>query len=81
MTSENPIYLLIIIIIYYLFAFPQSLQQVKQMYAELKSRMEQSPALGGQGSRVQSIGQEAKDLLEETSAMMLRMAGKPVSSV
>eukprot|EP00075_Anas_platyrhynchos_P011296 XP_027300549.1 laminin subunit beta-3 isoform X3 [Anas platyrhynchos] len=52
----------------------QSLQQVKQMYAELKSRMEQSPALGGQGSRVQSIGQEAKDLLEETSAMMLRMA-------
>lgn len=51
------------------------------MYAELKSRMEQSPALGGQGSRVQSIGQEAKDLLEETSAMMLRMAGKPVSSV
>uniref|UniRef100_A0A8B9ZUN8 Laminin subunit beta 3 n=1 Tax=Anas zonorhyncha TaxID=75864 RepID=A0A8B9ZUN8_9AVES len=74
LTSENPIYLLIIIIIYYLFAFPQSLQQVKQMYAELKSRMEQSPALGGQGSRVQSIGQEAKDLLEETSAMMLRMA-------
>uniref|UniRef100_A0A8B9ZUL0 Laminin subunit beta 3 n=1 Tax=Anas zonorhyncha TaxID=75864 RepID=A0A8B9ZUL0_9AVES len=80
LTSENPIYLLIIIIIYYLFAFPQSLQQVKQMYAELKSRMEQSPALGGQGSRVQSIGQEAKDLLEETSAMMLRMAGKPESN-
>uniref|UniRef100_A0A8C3C2P2 Laminin subunit beta 3 n=1 Tax=Cairina moschata TaxID=8855 RepID=A0A8C3C2P2_CAIMO len=52
----------------------QSFQQVKQMYAELKSRMEQSPALGGQGSRVQSIGQEAKDLFEETSAMMLRMA-------
>uniref|UniRef100_A0A8C3C3M0 Laminin subunit beta 3 n=1 Tax=Cairina moschata TaxID=8855 RepID=A0A8C3C3M0_CAIMO len=54
----------------------QSFQQVKQMYAELKSRMEQSPALGGQGSRVQSIGQEAKDLFEETSAMMLRMAEK-----
>ncbi|KAM9184921.1 laminin subunit beta-3 [Mergus octosetaceus] len=52
----------------------QSLQQVKQMYAELKSRMEQSPVLGGQSSRVQSIDQEAKDLFEETSAMMLRMA-------
>ncbi|XP_035202771.1 laminin subunit beta-3 isoform X3 [Oxyura jamaicensis] len=52
----------------------QSFQQVKQMYAELKSRMEQSPALGEQGRRVQSIDQEAKDLFEETSAMMLRMS-------
>ncbi|NXI74677.1 LAMB3 protein, partial [Anseranas semipalmata] len=51
----------------------QAFQQVKQMYAELKGRMEQSPALGVQGSRVQSIDREAKDLLEETWAMMLRM--------
>ncbi|NXO50214.1 LAMB3 protein, partial [Aramus guarauna] len=51
----------------------QVFEQVKQMYAELKRRMERSPALGEQGSRVQSIDQEAQALFEETSAMMLRM--------
>ncbi|KFW80864.1 Laminin subunit beta-3, partial [Manacus vitellinus] len=56
-----------------LFAFPQAFEQVKQMYSELKSRMEQSPALGEQGSRVQSIGQEARALFEETLGIMLRM--------
>ncbi|XP_065554623.1 laminin subunit beta-3 isoform X1 [Lathamus discolor] len=51
----------------------QAFEQVKQMYAELKGRMEQSPALGEQGSRVQSIDLEAQALFEETMAMMLRM--------
>ncbi|NXG63298.1 LAMB3 protein, partial [Hemiprocne comata] len=51
----------------------QAFEQVKQMYAELKGRMEQSPALGEQGSRVQSIDLEAQALFEETLAMMLRM--------
>lgn len=49
---------------------------MKQMYAELKTRMEQSPALGEQGSRVQSINLEAQALFEETLAMMLRMESK-----
>ncbi|KFO76794.1 Laminin subunit beta-3, partial [Cuculus canorus] len=51
----------------------QAFEQVKQMYTELKGRMEQSPALGEQGSRVQSIDLEAQALFEETLAMMLRM--------
>ncbi|CAM9844248.1 unnamed protein product [Bubo scandiacus] len=51
----------------------QAFGQVKQMYAELKSRMGQSPALGEQGSRVQSIDLEAQALFEETMAVMLRM--------
>lgn len=51
----------------------QAFQQVKDMYAELKSRQGQSPALGAQGSRVQSIDLEAKALFEETWNMMLRM--------
>ncbi|KAM9520354.1 laminin subunit beta-3 isoform 1-T3 [Guaruba guarouba] len=51
----------------------QAFEQVKQMYTELKGRMEQSPALGEQGSRVQSIDLEARALFEETMAMMLRM--------
>ncbi|NXJ74329.1 LAMB3 protein, partial [Trogon melanurus] len=51
----------------------QAFEQVKQMYAELKGRMQQSPALGEQGSRVQSIDLEAQALFEETLAMMLRM--------
>lgn len=54
-------------------AAQQAFEQVKQMYAELKGRMEQSPALGEQGSRVQSIDLEAQALFEETMAMMLRM--------
>ncbi|NXC37050.1 LAMB3 protein, partial [Campylorhamphus procurvoides] len=51
----------------------QAFEQVKQLYSELKGRMEQSPALGEQGSRVQSIGQEAQALFEETLGIMLRM--------
>uniref|UniRef100_A0A8C3LTW5 Laminin subunit beta 3 n=1 Tax=Chrysolophus pictus TaxID=9089 RepID=A0A8C3LTW5_CHRPC len=57
----------------------QAFQQVKDMYAELKSRQGQSPALGAQGSRVQSIDLEAKALFEETWNMMLRMESKPLS--
>ncbi|NXY20814.1 LAMB3 protein, partial [Atrichornis clamosus] len=51
----------------------QAFEQVKDLYAELKSRMGQSPALGEQGRRVQSIGQEAQALFEETLGIMLRM--------
>ncbi|NXJ11488.1 LAMB3 protein, partial [Odontophorus gujanensis] len=51
----------------------QAFLQVKDMYAELKSRLGQSPALGAQGSRVQSIDLEAKALFEEAWDMMLRM--------
>uniref|UniRef100_A0A8B9PYM3 Laminin subunit beta 3 n=1 Tax=Apteryx owenii TaxID=8824 RepID=A0A8B9PYM3_APTOW len=51
----------------------QAFEQVKQMYTEMKGRMKQSSTLGVQGSRVQSINLEAKVLLEETLAMMLRM--------
>ncbi|NWS77066.1 LAMB3 protein, partial [Crotophaga sulcirostris] len=51
----------------------QAFEQVKQMYTELKGRMEKSPMLGEQGSRVQSIDLEAQALFEETLAMMLRM--------
>ncbi|PKU37545.1 laminin subunit beta-3 [Limosa lapponica baueri] len=51
----------------------QAFEQVKRMYAELKGRMEQSPALGEQGRRAQSIGREAQTLFEETLATMLTM--------
>ncbi|NXP79219.1 LAMB3 protein, partial [Ramphastos sulfuratus] len=51
----------------------QALEQVKQMYLELKGRLGESPALGEQGSRVQSIDLQAQALFEETLAMMLRM--------
>ncbi|NXO02892.1 LAMB3 protein, partial [Rhinopomastus cyanomelas] len=51
----------------------QAFEEVKQLYAELKGRMGQSPALGEQGSRVQSINLEAQALFEETLAMVLRM--------
>ncbi|NXP24291.1 LAMB3 protein, partial [Scytalopus superciliaris] len=51
----------------------QAFEEVKQMYSELKGRMEQSPALGEQGSRVQSIGREAQALFEETLGIRLRM--------
>ncbi|NXV74126.1 LAMB3 protein, partial [Atlantisia rogersi] len=51
----------------------QAFDQVQQMYAELKRRMEQSPDLGEQGSRAQSIDREARALFEETLAMMRRM--------
>ncbi|NXG20247.1 LAMB3 protein, partial [Grallaria varia] len=51
----------------------QVFEQVKQMYSELKGRMEQSPALGEQGSRVQSIGRQAQALFQETLGIMQRM--------
>ncbi|NXE92810.1 LAMB3 protein, partial [Menura novaehollandiae] len=51
----------------------QAFEQVKDLYAELESRMGQSPVLGEQGRRVQSIGQEARTLFEETLGTMLRM--------
>ncbi|NXS60382.1 LAMB3 protein, partial [Brachypteracias leptosomus] len=51
----------------------QAFEEVKQMYTELKGRVEQSPALGEEGSRVQRINLQAQALLEETLAMMLRM--------
>lgn len=46
------------------------------MYLELKGRLGESPALGEQGSRVQSIDLQAQALFEETLAMMLRMESK-----
>ncbi|XP_017596587.1 PREDICTED: laminin subunit beta-3 [Corvus brachyrhynchos] len=51
----------------------QAFAQVKELYTELQGRMGQSPALGEQGRRVQSIGQEAQALFEETMGIMLRM--------
>ncbi|XP_035750765.1 laminin subunit beta-3 [Egretta garzetta] len=51
----------------------EAFEEVKQRYAELKERMEQSPALGEQGSRVQSINLEAQALFNETLAMLFRM--------
>uniref|UniRef100_A0A8C8SKQ9 Laminin subunit beta-3 n=1 Tax=Pelusios castaneus TaxID=367368 RepID=A0A8C8SKQ9_9SAUR len=51
----------------------QGFEQVKQKYAELKRRLGQGSMLGVQGSRIQSINMEAKALLEETSATVLRM--------
>ncbi|NWS35122.1 LAMB3 protein, partial [Polioptila caerulea] len=51
----------------------QALAQVKALYSELQSRTGQGPALGEQGSRVQSIGREAQALLQETMGIMLRM--------
>ncbi|NWV73149.1 LAMB3 protein, partial [Dasyornis broadbenti] len=51
----------------------QALAQVKELYTELQRRMGQSPALGEQGTRVQSIGREAQALFEETMGIMLRM--------
>lgn len=50
------------------------------MYAELKRRTEQSPALGEHGSRVQSIDLEAQALFEDTLAMMLRMESKTLQT-
>ncbi|KAI1231066.1 Laminin subunit beta-3, partial [Lamprotornis superbus] len=51
----------------------QAFSRVKELYSELQGRMEQGPALGEQGRRVQSISQEAKALLQETMGIMLRM--------
>ncbi|NXH80692.1 LAMB3 protein, partial [Edolisoma coerulescens] len=54
----------------------QAFAQVRELYAELQGRMGQSPALGEQGRRVQSIGREAQALFEETVGIMLRMESK-----
>nr|XP_026652654.1 laminin subunit beta-3 [Zonotrichia albicollis] len=51
----------------------QALAQVKELYSELQSRLGQGPALGERGMRVQSIGQEAQALFQETVGIMLRM--------
>ncbi|NWV62794.1 LAMB3 protein, partial [Malurus elegans] len=51
----------------------QALAQVKELYSELQGRLGQSPALGEQGTRVQSIGRKAQDLFEETMGIVLRM--------
>ncbi|NWV24705.1 LAMB3 protein, partial [Origma solitaria] len=51
----------------------QALVQVKGLHAELQRRMAQSPALGEQGTRVQSISRQAQALFEETVGIMLRM--------
>ncbi|NXJ67160.1 LAMB3 protein, partial [Rostratula benghalensis] len=50
----------------------QAFEEVKQMYAELKGRMEQGPALEEQ-DRVQSINREAQALFEDTLDMMRKM--------
>ncbi|NWV38853.1 LAMB3 protein, partial [Grantiella picta] len=51
----------------------QALAQVKGLYSELQRRMGQSPELGEQGRRVQSISREAQALFEENVGIMLRM--------
>lgn len=59
---------------------PQALAQVKVLYSELQSRLGQGPALGEQGRRVQSIGQEAQALFQETMGIMLRMESKALTN-
>ncbi|NXH50568.1 LAMB3 protein, partial [Dicaeum eximium] len=51
----------------------QAFAQVQELFSELQSRLGQGPALGEQGRRVQSIGQEARALFQETMGIMLRM--------
>ncbi|NWV50412.1 LAMB3 protein, partial [Daphoenositta chrysoptera] len=51
----------------------QAFAQVKELFAELQRRTGQSPALGEQGRRVQSIGREAQALFQETMGIVLRM--------
>lgn len=63
-----------------LFAFPQAFAQVKELYSELQSRMGQGLELGEQGRRVQSIGQEAQALFQETMGIMLRMESKALTA-
>ncbi|NWY36607.1 LAMB3 protein, partial [Sylvia atricapilla] len=51
----------------------QAFAQVQELYRELQGRMGQGLELGEQGRRVQSIGQEAQALFQETMGIVLRM--------
>ncbi|CAI9179873.1 unnamed protein product [Rangifer tarandus platyrhynchus] len=51
----------------------EGFERVKQKYAELKDRLDQSSMLGEQGSRILSVKTEAEELFGETMAMMDRM--------
>ncbi|KAI4563383.1 hypothetical protein MJT46_010992 [Ovis ammon polii x Ovis aries] len=51
----------------------EGFERVKQKYAELKDRLDQSSRLGEQGSRILSVKTEAEELFGETMAMMDRM--------
>uniref|UniRef100_A0A8C6D8Y6 Laminin subunit beta 3 n=1 Tax=Moschus moschiferus TaxID=68415 RepID=A0A8C6D8Y6_MOSMO len=51
----------------------EGFERVKQKYAELKDRLDQSSVLGEQGSRILSVKTEAEELFGETVAMMGRM--------
>lgn len=51
----------------------EGFERVRQKYAELKARLGHSPALGEQGSRIQSVKAEAEELFGETVQMMDRM--------
>ncbi|MXQ94574.1 hypothetical protein E5288_WYG008704 [Bos mutus] len=55
------------------FPFFQGFERVKQKYAELKDRLDQSSMLGEQGSRILSVKTEAEELFGETMEMMDRM--------
>lgn len=60
------------------FPFFQGFERVKQKYAELKDRLDQSSMLGEQGSRILSVKTEAEELFGETMEMMDRMRGEGV---
>lgn len=51
----------------------EGFERVKQKYAELKDRLDQSSMLGEQGSRILSVKTEAEELFGETMEMMDRM--------
>lgn len=51
----------------------EGFERIKQKYAELKDRLDQSSMLGEQGSRILSVKTEAEELFGETMAMMDRM--------
>ncbi|XP_011793429.1 PREDICTED: laminin subunit beta-3 [Colobus angolensis palliatus] len=51
----------------------EGFERIKQKYAELKDRLGQSPTLGEQGARIQSVKTEAEELFGETMEMMDRM--------
>ncbi|XP_055091128.1 laminin subunit beta-3 isoform X1 [Symphalangus syndactylus] len=51
----------------------EGFERIKQKYAELKDRLGQSPMLGEQGARIQSVKTEAEELFGETMEMMDRM--------
>nr|XP_020759910.1 laminin subunit beta-3 [Odocoileus virginianus texanus] len=51
----------------------EGFERVKQKYAELKDRLDQSSMLGEQGTRILSVKTEAEELFGETMAMMDRM--------